>query len=499
MNRLLPVCLFILLLAACGDNDHDGGGGGAGVPGGPQIILIGPPVWVAGEPYTEMLLFTGVQYQASPLLTWSVVGGALPSGVGLSGTGNNGTLSGTPTTDGSYSFDIEVRLDASNFYVQSFSMDILPAGTLFITTTSLPRGFVGTAYGQNVTAVGGTGVGYTWSITANNLPQGVSLDSRDVTLSWGAFTQTGNLDQSLGGGKLSEVSGIAASRSQPGVFWVHDDSGAGSSFYAIDAAGNVLQEYTITAAAQDWEDIAMGPGTGGDAIYIGDVGDNASTRTNCRIHRIAEPILPGTPGAPINVAHDEFWFVYPGGAQNCETMLINWTTGAPYLVEKTSSTSPRVHRFPVPLDTAWTAAAPVTLNQVAASGTYLSTLTGGDASPDGRRIVLRGYSGAFEYALPAGASFNAIFNQPGSTVATPGGQQYEAIGYSGDGTKLFTTTEIAGQANAPIWESPAAADNGYTTISGTPTAPNNGYGYFTLQVMDSAGNTATRELRISVP
>ena len=324
-------------------------------------------------------------------------------------------------------------------------------------------------------------------------PPGLTLDNRDVTLSWGAFAQTGNLDQSLGGGKLSEVSGIAASRSQPGVFWVHDDSSAGASFFAINAAGTVLQEYTITAGAQDWEDIAVGPG---GFIYIGDVGDNGSARTNCRVYRIAEPTVPGTPGAPINLAHTEYWFLYPGGSQNCETLLIDWDSGTPYLVEKVGSATPRVHKFPMPLDTAWTSGNPVTLTQVTATGTYPSTLTGGDASADGRRVILRNGGSAREYAKPAGAAFDTIFSQAGSAVSVPGGQQYEAICYDADGGSLFTTTELASQANAPIWESQATADNGYTTISGTPTTA--GTYTFTLQVTDSAGNTATRQLTIVV-
>jgi hypothetical protein len=299
------------------------------------------------------------------------------------------------------------------------------------------------------------------------------------------------LDQSLGGGKLAEVSGIAASVSQPGVFWVHDDSGAGANFFAIDAAGNVLQEYTVTASAQDWEDIALGPG---GFIYIGDVGDNASSRTNCRILRIAEPTVPATPGASINMAHDEFWFTYPGGSQNCETMLVDWASGTPYLVEKVGTTTPRVHRFPMPLDTAWTSGNPVALTAVTAAGTFLSTLTGGDSSTDGRRIILRGYSGGREYALPAGSTFDDIFNQAGTAVTMPGGQQYEAVCYTD--TSLFTTTELAAQGNAPIWQADAVPDNGFTTISGMPTVA--GSYTFTLQVRDSGGNTATRVLSITV-
>jgi hypothetical protein len=428
---------------------------------------------------------------------WSITQGALPPGLQLENSvASTCRISGTPAAAGLYTFEVRVDSAIGPGTSRTRSIDVAPSGNLLITTVSLADGTLGVAYGQNVTATGGTGVGYTWSVSAGSLPNGLVLDARDVTLSWGSFNQTGSLSQSLGGGKLSEVSGIVASHAQAGVFWVHDDSGAGPDFYAIDAAGNVLQEYNLTASVQDWEDIALGPGAGGDFIYIGDVGDNSSVRTNCRILRIAEPTVPTSPAAPINVAHDEFWFVYPGGPQNCETMLVDWTSGAPYLIEKVGSTTPRVHKFPLPLDTAWTSANPVTLTQVAATGTYLSTLTGGDSSADGRRIILRGYSSGQEYALPAGGTFDDIFSQAGSAVTMPGGQQYEAVCYSSDGTALFTTTELAAQASAPIWQAQATPDNGFTTISGTPTAA--GSFTFTLRVTDSAGNTATRTLAITV-
>ena len=150
----------------------------------------------------------------------------------------------------------------------------------------------------------------------------------------------------------------------------------------------------------------------------------------------------------------------------------------------------------MPLDTAWTSSNPVTLTSVTASGTFIVTLTGGDSSRDGRRIILRGYSSAREYAVPAGGSFDDLFNQAGSSVSVPGGQQYEAICYSADGTKLYTTTELAAQAGAPIQSTDAVPDNGYTTISGTAAAT--GTETFTIQVTDSAGNTATRQLSITV-
>src|SRR5579863_1813180 len=47
---------------------------------------------------------------------------------------------------------------------------------MFVTTTTLPSGTVGTAYSSQLTATGGTNT-YTWSITSGALPNGLNLSS----------------------------------------------------------------------------------------------------------------------------------------------------------------------------------------------------------------------------------------------------------------------------------------------------------------------------------
>lgn len=498
MKYLLPSLGALLLLAACaGEDSLD--------TEDPtfSFFTLSPadlPVGYADSAYSQQLVAGGKLAEAAQQpLEWLVSAGALPAGMTLdTSTTTVSYLQGLPTIAGSYSFTIRVRSQFGTADVEfPRVLTIAPAGNLVITTGSLPNGATGAAYAQNVNASGGSGVGYTWSVYSGALPPGLSLNDHHGTLTWGAFNATGQLDQSLGGGMLAEVSGICASVRNPGVFWVHDDSGASAELYAISNTGAVLQRYSLGFTPQDWEDIAIGPGpnAGVEYLYIGDVGDNSSARTNCRLVRVEEPIVPASPVAPITLAYENFYFLYPGGPQNCETLLIDWQSGTPYLVEKTGA-APRVHKFPLPLSSSWTAGSPVTLTQVAATGSFASTLTGGDASRDGNRVILRGYGGGTEYARPAGSSFDAIFNGAGSSVAMPGGQQYEAVCYSADGTQLFTTTEIASASSAPIQMASAAADSGSTTITGTPTTP--GVYTFIIQVRDSAGNTALRALTITI-
>src|SRR6202023_1641435 len=49
------------------------------------------------------------------------------------------------------------------------------AATLAIATANLPVGYVGVAYSTKLTATGGSGAGYTWSVSAGTLPAGLTL------------------------------------------------------------------------------------------------------------------------------------------------------------------------------------------------------------------------------------------------------------------------------------------------------------------------------------
>src|SRR6185503_17529847 len=92
---------------------------------------------------------------------------------------------------------------------------------------------------------------------------------------------------------LAEVSGITPSRSAPGGWWVHNDSGDQARLYALDASGKLLGTFNVTGAKnRDWEDIASGPGLdGAPALYIADIGDNESKRDDLVIYRVKEPDL----------------------------------------------------------------------------------------------------------------------------------------------------------------------------------------------------------------
>ena len=64
---------------------------------------------------------------------------------------------------------------------------------------------------------------------------------------------------------MNEISGIAASGIDPGIYYVHNDSGDTSRFFAITADGKLrttiyYKANGSTNGVYDCEDIAVGPG-----------------------------------------------------------------------------------------------------------------------------------------------------------------------------------------------------------------------------------------------
>jgi hypothetical protein len=100
---------------------------------------------------------------------WSLASGSLPQGLTL---GPSGDVTGIPKATGTASFMVRVA-SGSQTAQQTLSITVLQP--LAITTTSLPGGVHGVAYGPAaLTAQGGVG-GYVWSLASGSLPPGLTL------------------------------------------------------------------------------------------------------------------------------------------------------------------------------------------------------------------------------------------------------------------------------------------------------------------------------------
>jgi hypothetical protein len=130
-------------------------------------------------------------------------------------------------------------------------------------------------------------------------------------------------------GVLDETSGIAVSRTQPHVFWTHNDSGDGPHLYAIDPSGRLLATFVVGGAeARDWEDIGLGPcvsarsQTSPFCLYLGDIGDNRGAREWLTIYMVEEPTVPSRDDGPRTIASQSFRYRYPGGPDDAEALAV---------------------------------------------------------------------------------------------------------------------------------------------------------------------------------
>jgi hypothetical protein len=143
------------------------------VPPSVEILTESLPNGAPNVPYIFDLDATGGDGD----YTWSVSSGSLPAGLSLNAS--TGRISGTPTGSTS-SFTVRVESGDGQSDTRRFTLTINPL--LAVSTSSLPDGAVGTAYSQQVKAEGGDGE-YTWAIASGALPRGLSLNSETGIIS----------------------------------------------------------------------------------------------------------------------------------------------------------------------------------------------------------------------------------------------------------------------------------------------------------------------------
>ncbi|HEV2836710.1 MAG TPA: hypothetical protein VGW58_15435, partial [Pyrinomonadaceae bacterium] len=184
--------------------------------------------------------------------------------------------------------------------------------------------------------------------------------------SYGAPTTLANIADP----SINESSGLVASRTLPGAYWTHNDSGDGPFIYALNTRGEPLGTFRVTGATnRDWEDIAAGPGPqrGRLYLYIGDIGDNDKVRSEIVVYRVLEPQLKSatndsTKKRPVTTEPAEaIRLVYPDGKHDAETLLVHPSTGNLYIITKILFANPAVYEASAPL----TAGQTITLKRIA--------------------------------------------------------------------------------------------------------------------------------------
>lgn len=167
---IILLVLTGLLLGGCKRDEDGKSDNTSGNAAAPTIVTSTfLPSGQVGVAYLQSIAATG----GSGSYNWTLSGGGLPPGLSLFSGTQSASISGTPSTAGSFSFTLTVTDSAGYSDFRTFGVDIAPAA-LAITTTVLQDGFVGQPYTRSVATSGGGGT-FVWSIASGSLPPGLSL------------------------------------------------------------------------------------------------------------------------------------------------------------------------------------------------------------------------------------------------------------------------------------------------------------------------------------
>lgn len=248
-------------------------------------------------------------------------------------------------------------------------------------------------------------------------------------------------------GRLPEVSGIVVSRRDPGVRYVHNDSGeTNARFFAVLEDGSTLAEIIVddAPAPRDWEDVAIETTSDGrEILTFGDTGDNAARdgsgtpRTSVRVIRVEPPTLPTSPAAAaLHVdALAVVTLTYPDAPHDCEAIFVDGVTGDLYLITKENAGPAGLYRATAPLVDGETRALERLVDVFPTEG----LITAADA--DDRFVVVRNYGRSWLYVRNGRSVADTLVGM-GLRLPMVSEPQGEAIALE-DGGVLFAS-EMAG-------------------------------------------------------
>ena len=240
-------------------------------------------------------------------------------------------------------------------------------------------------------------------------------------------------------GILQESSGVAWSRSQPGILFSHNDGGHAASIYALDVQGSLLGEIPLTGVRnRDWEDIATGECEAGACIYLADVGDNDEVRERLVLYRVTDSgVYDGSPQGA-----EAFTMVLPDGPRDMESVFVLKGEEV-FFVSKGRSHAVTLYRYPPPLRAGETVTLEAVQTFTEGRLPIPGQVTGADASDDGSVVAIRTYESLSFFTAEKGR----LVPIEGGRVAlrTLNETQGEAVGLGPNGEVVLTSEAALGR------------------------------------------------------
>lgn len=257
--------------------------------------------------------------------------------------------------------------------------------------------------------------------------------------------------------RLTEISGLAVSKKNEGIFWVHNDSGNDSEIYGINQDGEIIGIIRFPEKENfDWEDIALGngPEDNTDYIYIANTGDNYQIRKIYNILRLKEPDLDKNIKEQIIEVknYDTIYFVYPDGSHDCEALFIDNKTKDLYIITK-RDTLANLYLLPYPQLTGLNTinnAKFVTQTKLGFNRTKKTSswICAADLSRDGNHLIVKSYDSIYYYKIDSNLKYK-LQDQPYYLHYIPE-PQGESVAFSPDGKYYYTISEVGPMNIAPV-------------------------------------------------
>lgn len=284
---------------------------------------------------------------------------------------------------------------------------------------------------------------------------------------------------------LAEASGIAASRQNPGILWIHHDNAGLASVHAVDAStGATVAVLSAPAgfSVSDVEDIALArcpwpddgsrsdnpnPYGGAPCLWLADSGNNGHSRTDLSIVVLEEPELSRAASAfaaPEEITASRAWrlpYVFPADNCDSEALVVEPDGSAFYLFEKVDADPARLFEAKGPFahgetlmlsEVGTVPAHPLRLNEyIDLTPQYGLMMTGADLHPSRKRLLLRTYIGSFEYRFTTDdwpremPGMQSSFEYWGPALGPTKESQGEAVAYGIDGMSYWTVSEDPNQ------------------------------------------------------
>ncbi len=249
--------------------------------------------------------------------------------------------------------------------------------------------------------------------------------------------------------RLTEVSGMAFSRRNKDIFYLHNDAGHSAIIYAMNTSRDLLGTMVFNDLDnEDWEDIAVAKCGNDDCIFIADTGDNKEDRDEVRVIRFVEPSLDSdTPFASMLITDVEsMTLTYLDKPHDVEAMAVDEDTGI-YLFSKQLGYSAyfRADGFSTK-----TSQSPSYMGRIDIKED--ESITAADIHPDGLHLLLRTNDSIYEYNFDEKASIQSLAGLSYRTINAGSEEQGEAAAYNSESGSIWHTSEAVSDDYPAIYE-----------------------------------------------